>query len=204
MSTGPKRTAELLEQFINSKRNLADTLVGKGEVASFNEPFDTLVQKAGDYIPKSFIFVDGSGNEMAGVLVDQKTIFDATENDVREGKVFASELGVKTGTKFIPSYVVREGYRAVTSGSPFVIPLAALNGYDYTKIQVIISPYNQTVADSVAAEKIAIDSGVYKVMSNITISTISKDTNKKQIDLGIVNDKQTPYLMRYFTYKEIY
>ena len=203
MSTGPKRTAELLEQFIESKRNLADTLVDKGEEASFNEPFNTLVQKAGDYIPKSFVFVDASGNEMAGVLVDQETIFDATENDVREGKVFASDLGIKTGTKFIPSYVVREGYRFVTSGSTFVIPLAALDGYDYTKLQAIICPYNKTIADSVYTEQVAIDDVVYPVKSNSVLATISKDDTNKQINLGIVNNTSSLYLIRYFTYKEI-
>ena len=65
-----ERTFELLRQLAASKKNLADTLVSKGEDAEVKEPFDDLVQKAAGYIPKSYIFVDENGKEVVGTLVD--------------------------------------------------------------------------------------------------------------------------------------
>ena len=205
MSRGYERTLELLKQLIASKKNLSDTLVSKGEEAEFSEPFDDLVQKAADYIPKSYIFVDDNGNEVAGALVSQETVFDATENDVREGKVFASEIGVKTGTKFIPSYVVGEGYALIPNGSDFAIKtLQTQERYNFTKMQAIICPYSESISDSVSAEKVCIGENVYAVNSTEAISAITRDSNNKSIDLGFTNDSGSLYLLRYFTYKEIY
>lgn len=205
MSSGYKRTIELLKQLIASKKNLSDTLVSKGEEAEFSEPFDDLVQKAADYIPKSYIFVDEEGNEMAGALVSQEMVFDATENDVREGKVFASELGVKTGEKFIPSYVTREGYRIIPNGSEYnITTLYDMDLYDFTKLQVIICSWAGSLDGSVAAQKIAINDGVYAVNSTDLLSTVIKDSTTKSIKLGIMNDSGSPCIIRYFTYKEIY
>lgn len=200
-----ERTFELLTQLVNSKTNLADTLVAKGEEASVSEPFDDLVQKAADYIPKSYIFVDENGNEIAGSLVSQETVFDAEENDVREGKVFASELGVKTGTKVIPSYNTSEGYSIITPNSEFTIKsLTELDRHNYTKLQAIICPYAGSIADSVAAEKVVIDDGVYVVNSTDALATVIKDDINKHINLGITNESANLYVLRYFTYKEIY
>jgi hypothetical protein len=49
-------------------------------------------------IGKTFILVDENGNEITGVVVDKETVFTATDNDVREGKVYASDDGVSVGT----------------------------------------------------------------------------------------------------------
>lgn len=49
-------------------------------------------------IGKTFILVDEDGNEITGVVVDKQTIFTATDDDVREGKVYASNDGVSIGT----------------------------------------------------------------------------------------------------------
>lgn len=199
-----ERTFELLTQLVNSKKNLATTLVDKGEEASEKEPFDDLVQKAADYIPKSYIFVDENGNEIAGALVSQETVFDATENDVREGKVFATELGVKTGEKVIPSYHTVAGKKKVTSGSSFVISLYDKLGLsDFTELQVIICEYNNSFAESVAAVKTAIDKNVYEVGSTEVIAVVTKDTENGKIDLGITNESDKDYLLRYFLFKEI-
>lgn len=204
MSSGYKRTVELLGQLIGSKKNLADTLVEKGEEADFNEPFDDLVEKAANYVPKTYIFVDEEGNEVAGTLVEQETVLTATTNDVREGKVFVSETGLKTGEKFIPSYVITEGYRIITNGSVFAIPLAELNKYDFTKLQVIVCPWGGSLVGSVAAEKVGIDENVYAANSTEIISPITRDNENKKIDLGITNNSGSLYVLRYFTYKEIY
>lgn len=205
MDNGPNRTADMLEQLIESKKNLANTLISKGEEASFNEPFDSLVRKAGDYIPKSYVLVDGNGTEITGILVSQETIFDATENDVREGKTFGSELGVKIGQKTIPSYNTTEGYIGIPPKGKFVIKvLKSLNRYDFTKLQAIICPWAGTLEDSVFTEKVSIDGQVFDVKSYRPISVVIKDHNNKYIDFDIINNSTSLYVLRYFTYKEIY
>lgn len=205
MSSGYQRTLELLRQLIASKKNLSDTLVSKGEEAEFSEPFDDLVQKAADYIPKSYIFVDDNGNEIAGALVAQETVFDATENDVRKGKTFASEVGLKTGMKVIPSYVTSEGYAIIPNGSEIkTLPFTEQDKYDFTKFQALVCPYNSSIAQSVATEKVAINEGVYLVNSANLLATVKKDSSTKTINLGITNDSGSLCVLRYFTYKEIY
>ena len=47
---------------------------------------------------KTFILVDENNNEFTGVVVDELTVFDATEEDVKLGKVAASDSGVIIGT----------------------------------------------------------------------------------------------------------
>ena len=197
------RTFELLTQLVNSKKNLADTLVSKGEDASVQEPFDNLVEKAGNYIPKTYLLTDDEGNEIVGTLVEQEIVFDAETNDVREGKVFASETGVKTGNKVIPAYHTTEAFKVVTSGSRFFIKLANLDTYDYTKLQAIICEFNTSLADSVSATQIAIDNKVYEVLSTVAISEITKNDTDKTVEFGIENTTDKSFIIRYFTYKEI-
>lgn len=57
---------------------------------------------AGCYSPigKTFILTDENGNELTGVTVDQKQIFTANLNDIRDGKVAANDEGVVTGQMF--------------------------------------------------------------------------------------------------------
>lgn len=197
------KTIELLDKLLESKRNLVNDLIDKGEEASFNEPLDALLQKASEYIPKSYVFVDDSGNEVAAILVGEETVFDATENDVRVGKTFGTAAGVKTGNKVIPTYHTTEGQELIISGNPFVITFAN-DLYDFTKLLVVICPYNASIAKSVAANKIAINDGVYAVNSTELIATVTKDSTNKSIDLGIINDSGSLYVLRYITYKEIY
>lgn len=199
-----QKTSELLKQLVASKKNLSDTLVAKGEEASFNEPFDDLVQKAADYIPKTYVLVDEAGNEVVATMFDETKIFDATENDVREGKVFATEAGVKTGTKVIPSYHTSEGYRFIPAGTDIIISLPILDCYDFTKLQAMICPYTSSISASVCVEKVVIESGVYPVQSVTAVATVTKDAKNKSINIGIKNDSDVLYLIRYFTYKEIY
>lgn len=54
----------------------------------------------GAYSPigKTFIIVDEDGNEIIGVVVEKETVFTAVDNDVRVGKVYASDNGVSVGT----------------------------------------------------------------------------------------------------------
>lgn len=47
---------------------------------------------------KTMIIVDEDGNELVGVVVDSEVVFTATDSDVRQGKVYASDEGVSVGT----------------------------------------------------------------------------------------------------------
>ena len=47
---------------------------------------------------KTFVLVDEDNNEITGVVVDKLTIFDAKPEDIKIGKVAASDSGVIIGT----------------------------------------------------------------------------------------------------------
>lgn len=155
------------------------------------------------HLGKTFTLVDESGAEYTGVVVENEQKFTATDNDVREGSVYASDEGASVGTKVIPAYHTTEGYKAIMVGDEFVIDLSDSDRYDYTKLQAIICPYNTSIANSVSAEKVAIDNNVYAVQSTTIVSAITKNTNNKTVSFGITNTGTVPYILRYFTYKEI-
>lgn len=148
---------------------------------------------------KTFILVDERGNEIPAVLTDEEVDLTATPNDIREGVIAVTDDGVVEGTKEIPVYICREGYRVITNGAKFTIPT---DGYDYTKLQAMICLYNTSIVNSVAADKVVIDDKVYAVRSTESESTITKDTTTKSIDFGIVNTSGRKCLIRYMTLKE--
>lgn len=155
--------------------------------------------------PETVLLIDDEGHEVAATYLEEEVIFTATENDIREGTVAMTDTGVTTGTKVIPAYHTNGGYCLIPSGSEFKISsLVKLNCYEYTKLQVIICPYAGSIAGSVAAEKVAIDSNVYEANSTTAISTVVSDSENKAINLGIKNESESLYLLRYITYKEIY
>lgn len=152
----------------------------------------------------TFLLCDEAGTEVVAVAVGEETIFTATENDIRKGTVAATDKGITTGEKVIPSYHTTEGVKVVTNGSMFeTLPFTDLPLYDFTKFQAIICPFSESLNGSVAAEKVAINEGVYAVNSTELLSTVIKDSDSKKIKLGISNQSGKTYLMRYFTYKEI-
>ena len=153
-------------------------------------------------IGKTFILTDESGNEVTAVVTDQEQIFTATDNDVREGLVYASDDGVSTGTKNIPAYRTTQGFRVIPSGSMLSIDLPQYDKYDYTKLQCIIAPFNTSVYDSYAVDKVAIDDGVYMAQSVDKIADVTKNANTKSIDLNITNTSDNVYFIYFFTYKE--
>ena len=151
---------------------------------------------------KTMTLVDENGLELLGIVVDKEVIFDADPvTDIREGKTVANDMGVVVGEKQIPSYNTREGVRVVSAGSQFVLPN---DYYDYTKLQAIFCPFNTTITDSVAAEKVAIENNVYNVQSIEPYATIIKDEENTRIDFGFVNTSDNSYVIRFFMYKEIY
>lgn len=150
-----------------------------------------------------YILQDEDGTEWPAVLVDEETVFDATANDIREGKVAATDAGVTLGTKEIPAYITTEGFQIIPAGNAMKITPG--NGkHAYTKILAVICPFNTSMAKSVAVEKSCIEDVVYPVNSTEAISNITVDNNAKAIDLGIVNEGTTLAIIRYFTYKEEY
>lgn len=147
---------------------------------------------------------DENGNEIAtGVVVGEKTIFTATDNDVRSGLVYAGDEGVSTGTMVIPSYHTTEGSVAILPGNNCEIQLSNMDKYDYTKLQVVVCSYNTSLLDSVSAEKVVINDCLYNVGSTVAISNVSKNADTKTINLGITNSSSDTIVLRYFTYKEI-
>lgn len=153
-------------------------------------------------IGKTMIIIDSEGNELTGVVTEKLQVFDATDNDVREGKVYASDSGVSTGTKNIPAYHTFEGAKIVTRGSSFSVYLGEY--YDYTKFQAIICPFNTNLSNSVAAEKVVILDNVYNVQSTISLGKITLNSNTQSVDFEFTNTSNISYLIRYFTYKEVY
>lgn len=145
---------------------------------------------------------NGGTAKIMAVVVDEKTIFDADVNDVRAGKVFATNNGVKVGTKNIPAYNTCSGYRIIAPNEEFKIVLSASDLYDYTKLQCIICPFNTSISDSVAADRVVIDGNLYEVNSSTVLSEVTKDATEKAIKLGITNDSSSSYIIRLFTYKE--
>lgn len=153
----------------------------------------------------TYILVAEDGTEIPAVVVEEETVFTATANDIREGTVAATTEGVTTGTKVIPSYHSTEGNVIVMPGEVAIIALpSTLATYDYTKLQAIVCSFNSSIANSVAAEKVAIDDNVYDVQSVVALSELVKDAENQAINLGITNDTDIPWVIRYFTLKEIY
>lgn len=157
-------------------------------------------------IGKTFILTDTDGNEITtGVIVNQETVFTATDNDVREGMIYASDEGVSTGTKNIPSYRTSEGYELIVPNSVFAITaLSKNNNFDFTSLQCIITLFNSDIENSNASEKIVINNGVYNVGSNVKITDVTKDHINKSINFNITNNSENYYLIQFFTYKEEY
>ena len=149
----------------------------------------------------TYILVDSDGNEVVATLVDEATVFNATANDIRLGKVAATESGVTTGTKDIPAYHTTEGVEKIPEGSALTIPMFS-DKCQYTKLQALICTFNTLVSDSVATEKVSIDGKVYNVGSTIVLSEVSVDSVNQSINLSLINDSDHPVVIRYFTYKE--
>ena len=151
---------------------------------------------------KTFIIEDENGSQITGVVVGEEVVFTADPvTDIRKGKIAATEGGVVVGQKDIPAYYVYEGYRLISAGSQFII---VSDEYDYTRLQAIICPFNTSLSNSVASEKVVIGDSVYNSGSTNVLSLVSKDFTNERIDLGITNDTDNRYIIRYFMYKEEY
>ena len=158
---------------------------------------------AGCYSPmgKTFILTDEGGNQITGVVTEQEQIFTATDNDVREGFIYASDDGISIGTKIIPSYHTKFGTKKITPGKTFYI---RDENYDYNFMQAIVCSYNTSSSDSVAAAMVVINDNVYVAGSTNSIAVVSKDHDNTQINLNITNTTDNSQILRYMFIKEMF
>lgn len=140
-------------------------------------------------------------DEQFAQLVGKETVnLTATANDIRLGTTAVTEKGVVTGEKFIPSYHTQQSVRYIRPNSPFVLPFGN-NQYDYTQLQAMTAPFNESLDASVCVDRVVIDDSVYMTGSTNPISTVTKDDENKSINFGIMNG-DTPSVIRYFAYRE--
>lgn len=154
-------------------------------------------------LDNTYILVDEDGNEIPAVLTEEEVALTATAvSDIRAGTTAVTDEGVVTGEKEIPIYHTTEGIQVVTAGSDFTI--VNVKNSDFTKLQVLICAFNTNLSDSVSTEKVCINGALYEVKTTVPLSTATSDTVNNQIKLGITNEGSSLYVIRYFTYKEIY
>lgn len=199
---------QLTEVIARIKSNLttvADTIREKNnstEGLSIGQMASEISRISGIGGEQTCILVDEDGSELTVVLTDEEVDLTATANDIRAGFIAVTDEGITQGTKEIPIYQTREGFRAVPAGGRFILPTET--HYDYTKLQAILCPYNTSNTNSVSAEKVVINDKLYNVLNTSSVSTVIKDKDNFRIDLGIVNESARPYVIRYFMYKEFY
>ena len=148
---------------------------------------------------KTLIIDDGSGNEIVGIVTESIQVFDATPADVRINKTFVSDNGIETGENTI-TYRTEQGFQLVRPNKDFILPLSEYNKYNYTELQCMIAPFNTTVEDSVAVDKVVLKNSVFAVNSIEQLSVVTKDNNSKSINLNITNTSEKIYCIYYFTY----
>ncbi len=156
-------------------------------------------------MPKTFVLTDKNGNEFTGVVVGERAVFTANAaQDIRQGKVAATDAGVVTGSAIIPNYETYAGQKVVEPGCSYKLDLSDNDMYDYTELQCIICPFDSSMDESVSAERVVIGDNVYGVNSTAVITTITKNKTEKTIDFDLTNTTDIPYIIRFFTYKELY
>lgn len=149
----------------------------------------------------TYMLIDENGDEIPAVFVENETIFTATENDIRIGKIAANQNGIVTGTKEIPTYQATEGHVVVKTGKELTISLFS-EMCQYTTLQVIVCKYNTTIANSVSAEKVVINDNVYDVRSSVSLANVTVDSQNQTIKLGLINDTDSSLVVRYMIIKE--
>lgn len=155
--------------------------------------------------PKSFVLEDENGNSFVGVTVGEETIFTADpKTDIREGTIAATSEGVVTGEAIIPNYETYTGVKIIKANSDFKIVLDMHDMYDYTQLQCLVCVYNSSLNNSVATERVVIGNNVYDVNSTVVTAVVTKNAEDKTIDLNLINTSSKMYVIRYFTYRELY
>lgn len=151
--------------------------------------------------PKTYILTDNNGKEITGVLVDNVIMFDATPEDVRVDKIFASDEGVQTGTD-TKTYRTTVGSRVILPNEAFSVPIQYYDGYNYTSFFAMIAVLNTTASDSVSVNRVSINDKVFSVNSTTKLADVTKNSSTKSVDLNITNSTNNTYVIHYSTYKE--
>ena len=149
-----------------------------------------------------YLLEDESGNQLYATFVSEEVTVTATPNDIREGVTAVTEDGLVVGEKEIPAYHTTEGVEGIPAGSEFRIRIRKSDRYNYTKMQAIICPFNTSLANSVAADRVCINDSVYIAGDTMPIASVTLDHDNKEVVLGITNDTDLPFVIRYFSYKE--
>lgn len=152
-------------------------------------------------MPNIVEITDGSGNTFIGAVTDSEVALDATRDDVKIGKFFAANDGIQEGINTI-TYRTETASRLILPGEDFSIPLSNYNQYDYTKFQCIIVVFNSDYSTNAESYGITIDDNVFSTTTSEKISSITKNSNTKSIDLNLTNTSDKTYSIRYFTYHE--
>ena len=79
-------------------RNLANAIRGINGENKLYTPEEMIQAVTNIMNSVTYILVDEYGAEYPAVFVESKTIFDATADDLREGKIAASDSGIIVGT----------------------------------------------------------------------------------------------------------
>lgn len=161
--------------------------------------YGNMVGGSGSGFGKTFLIEDETGNQFTGVVVDELTIFTATDNDVRAGSVYAGNNGVSTGTKDIPSYHTEYGSKIVPAGKNVVIDTQECK---YDNLLVVITNYDTNIANSTLTTYVVINGGVYACGSVEKVSDISVDEANEEINLGLIVSKKS--VVRYVITREEY
>lgn len=152
-------------------------------------------------MPKMIEIVDGNGSTIIGTVTDSAVTFNATRDDVKVGKVFASNDGVQEGTD-TRTYRTTVGNKIIQPGENISIPLSEYDKYNYTKFQGVIVIYNSDYSTNVNVVGITIDDYVFSSSTSNKLSTITKNSVTKSIDFNVKNDTQNAYEVFYSTYHE--
>ena len=150
---------------------------------------------------KTVMLEDGDGNSLTAVITGEETVFTATANDIKIGKIAATDEGIIEGTD-TKTYRTNQASMVILPNQSFSIPMDKYDTYDYTKFQAMIAKFNTTQLDSIAVDKIVINDAVYVVNSTTKLSDVIKNSSTKSIDLNITNDTENIYIIHYMTYKE--
>lgn len=152
-------------------------------------------------IPKMVEIIDGNGNTLVGTVTDSAVVFDATREDVKVGKMFASNDGVQEGID-TKTYRTTVGSEIIKPGENISIPLSQYDQYNYTKFQGVIVIHNSDYSTNVNVVGITIDDYVFSSSTSNKLSTITKNSVTKSIDFNVKNDTQNVYEVFYSTYHE--
>ena len=150
---------------------------------------------------KTVILMDSNGNEMTAVVTGEEVVFTATADDIKIGKIAATDEGIVEG-KNTNTYQTTASTCLILPGEDFSIPLNNRNTYDYTKFQCIIVVFSSDYSANVESFGITVDDSVFSVETSNKISDITKNHDTKSIDLNFTNTTDKVYSIRYFTYHE--